>query len=134
MAEISFSIDEIVRYINEYVDFPEQIKDLSAAGDKVKIECCLSKVFPPITVYLRFHSYRDGEVLISVEPKLISGFLPELLKTFNSKLNSEVFSSSENIVEISLDSLISQTVKGIGIKNICFDSDSRTFSTEIQLV
>jgi len=120
MARITFSVDEVVNIIKLNVNnLPRQIKEIDTDGSHIRLLVNIGKLIPNFAVMVIFHTFNNDILqfkLISKAPlKILLKFIKCILKKFLSNYELTI---NRNIIQLNINNLISQKIKGVKVKSI----------------
>ncbi|NLM34343.1 MAG: hypothetical protein GX206_02805 [Clostridiales bacterium] len=122
MAYINLSLTEVLGFIDKNLEYNrERIKNISLINEsQIEITVSLGRIFPDMKVLVSYNSYINGKLYFNVITKGGIKVLMGLMNEMGGKKINEFIKLEGERVEIDIDKLISNNLKGIRVRDISF--------------
>ncbi|NLZ49166.1 MAG: hypothetical protein GX895_10370 [Clostridiales bacterium] len=122
MAYINLSITEVLGFMDNNLEYNrDRIKNISLINDsQIEITVSLGRFFPDMKVLVSYNSYINGKLYFNIITKGGIKVLLGLMNEMGGKKINEFIKLDNDRVEIDVDKLISNSLKGVKVRDINF--------------
>lgn len=124
MANLTFTLLEVITLIRINVKLPNQIEGIEIVNNIIKLKINIGKLIPNINVFVNFDSYQNGMLKLNIEAvKVLKLFSKYLSKIIEKMLYSDVISfHNGEMLHVALNRILRQKIKGVQVKSITEDN------------
>lgn len=125
MAYINLSLTEALGFIDKNLDYNrERIKNIILINDsQIEITVSVGRFFPDMKVLISYNSYIDGRLYFNIITKGGIKILMGLMNEMGGKKINEFIKLESDRVELDVDKLISNNLKGVKVRDINFTGE-----------
>ncbi len=131
MAKLVFTLDEIVSLIKKKISLPDRIKNISSNKKEITATINMHKYLPNINVSVIFVSYLNEKLLLKIKTNIALEVLIKLALKFIKLPHYSWYKITGTSVSININSLLTENVEGVKIKQILFEQGNFVIETEL---
>ncbi len=124
MANLTFTLPELITLIKLNTELPNQIEEIDVVNNRIKLTINIGKLIPNINIFISFDSYQNGMLKLNIEAvKVLKLFSKYLSNIIEKKSISDVISfHNGKIMQVALNRILEQKVKGVQVKSLTEDN------------